>query len=111
GAAVIVFHCPGCGEEMEIRDRMAGRRVRCTGCDDLVPVPDTVTGLSVREFLLFGLLFLLVPAANVWVSSILYYVLKRDQPRRANQVNQLGLAVFAVPLLAAVLIVTLANAK
>ena len=36
---MIEFDCPECGEEMEIPDRMAGKEVRCTGCDQWVDIP------------------------------------------------------------------------
>ncbi len=55
-------------------------------------------GLSGKEYLLFSLLFLVLPAACVIVSSVLYYVLKKDQPRRANQINTLGFIIFGVQI-------------
>src|SRR5262249_13831336 len=92
------FECEACGEEMEMHDRMAGRRVKCLKCGEKVPVPVPVgmddPGLSTSDYLLFGLLFLVIPAANVVVSSILYYVWKHEQPKRAAQINTLGFLIF-----------------
>jgi hypothetical protein len=53
-------------------------------------------GLSSNEWLLFSLLFLVIPAANVMVSSVLYYLWRSSQPRRANQINAIGFIVFGV---------------
>jgi hypothetical protein len=89
---------------------MAGQKVRCVGCDRLVRVPEndedddlpprrllkSDEGLSSQEWLLYGVAFLLVPAANVLVSSILYHVWRRDHPKRATQINMLGWAVLAI---------------
>ncbi len=36
---MIDFECPKCGEQMEIKTRMAGQQVRCVQCDKLVRVP------------------------------------------------------------------------
>jgi hypothetical protein len=36
---MIKFDCPECGEPMEIGDKMAGKEVRCRGCDEPVRVP------------------------------------------------------------------------
>jgi hypothetical protein len=55
-------------------------------------------GLSGMEYLLFSLLFLVLPAACVVVSSVLYYVWRKDQPRRANQINTLGFIIFGVQI-------------
>jgi hypothetical protein len=121
---MIDFDCPECGEPLEISDRMAKKRVRCPGCDEAVEVPEyssarlrgrrspaTDSGLSGQEFLAFTLLFLLIPAANVWVSSILYYVWRGSQPRRAKQINLLGFAVFGFDVLVLILILLLANRR
>jgi len=118
---MIEFDCPECGEPLEISDRMAGKRVRCLGCAEDVEVPDYSSsrpsrrrprkrdiGLSGQEFLLYTLLFLFVPVANVFVSSILYYVWRGDQPRRANQINLLGFAVFGFQVLFWGLLIVLA---
>jgi hypothetical protein len=120
---MIEFDCPACGEPLEISDRMAGRRVRCLGCDESIEVPDESLdrvrsvrslrnqGLSGTEFFLFTLLFFFIPAANVWVSSILYYVWRRSRPRRANQINLLGFAVFGIHVLLVILLVVLASRR
>jgi hypothetical protein len=55
-------------------------------------------GLSGKEWLFFGLLFLVIPLACIFVSSILYYSWKNNQPKRANQINALGFIVFGVQL-------------
>jgi hypothetical protein len=105
---MIKFSCPLCNEKMEIDDEMVGRKVPCIRCDELIEVPEPIreqpaaerfktdkgNGLSSTEFLLFGLLFFFIPFANVIVSSVLYYIWRADQPRRANQINMLGFAVF-----------------
>jgi hypothetical protein len=112
---MIEFDCPKCGEPMEIKNRMAGQKVRCVECDRLVRVPEEDDeddfpprrrrgiakrdSLSGQEFLLFGLLFLFVPVVNVWVSSILYYVWRSERPTRAHQVNMLGFAIFGLHIL------------
>jgi hypothetical protein len=107
---VIEFDCPKCGEPMEVKNKMAGENVRCVGCDRLVRVPEddedddlpprrspkSDDGLSSQEWLLYGLGFLLFPAANVLVSSILYCVWRADRPKRATQINMLGWAVLAI---------------
>jgi hypothetical protein len=61
-----------------------------------VPLRKADPGLSAREWLLFALVFLPVPAVNVVVSSVLYQVWKVDQPRRANQINRLGFLIFGL---------------
>ena len=107
---MIEFDCPKCGETMEVKYKMAGQKVRCVSCDRLVRVPEddedddlpprrslkSDDGLSSQEWLLYGLAFLLVPAANVLVSSILYHVWRKDHPKRARQINMLGWAVLAI---------------
>ena len=37
---MIKFDCPNCDEEMEIADRMAGRKIECVNCAKRVRVPD-----------------------------------------------------------------------
>ena len=107
---MIEFDCPSCGETMEVKNKMAGQKVRCVGCDRLVRVPEydedddlspryspkSDDGLSSQEWLLFGLPFLLVPGTNILVSTILYCVWRRDHPKRATQINMLGWAVLAI---------------
>lgn len=67
-------------------------------------------GLSGGEFALFSLLFL-VPGINVLVSSILYYVWRSEQPRRANQINTLGFAILGIELLLGCVIGMLIHAR
>lgn len=54
--------------------------------------------LTTEEWLLYTLLFLCVPCANVIISSVLYYVWRADYPRKASQINMLGFAIFALNL-------------
>jgi hypothetical protein len=51
------------------------------------------------ELLLFGGLFLFVPIVNVIVSSVLYYVWRRERPSKATQVNVLGFVLFGLHVL------------
>ncbi len=111
---IIVFRCPECDEEMEIHPRRSGEYVQCVECGEDVQVPrqrrdvrKDDPGLSTSEYLLFGLLFLCVPIANVVVSSILYYLWKATQPRRANQINTLGFLVFGFHVILMVLVIAL----
>jgi hypothetical protein len=101
GPKMIVFECPECGEEMEVASRMGGHRVRCVECKRTVTVPGgrSDAGLSTQEWWLFGILFAFIPAANVLVSSVLYYVWRKNHPRRANQINTLGFIVFGCHVL------------
>jgi hypothetical protein len=55
--------------------------------------------LSSTEYALYAVAFFFVPFVNVWVSSILYYVWRREQPMRAKQINQLGFMVFGSQIL------------
>jgi hypothetical protein len=59
---------------------------------------------------MFTLLFLFIPCVNAIVSSILYYVWRAEQPRRANQINLLGFAVFGLNLLSLCLLGIISNA-
>jgi len=56
-------------------------------------------GLSGLEYFLFGAAFLFVPCVNVIVSSVLYYVWRGSQPKRASQINFLGFAIFGCHIL------------
>jgi DNA-directed RNA polymerase subunit RPC12/RpoP len=111
---VIVFDCPECGEEMEIKDRMAGREVECPGCEKLIRVPEksrpkrpkrsprareAADELSTLEWVLFSVVFFLFPCINVLVSSILYYVWRNQYPNRASQINILGWIIFGGQIL------------
>jgi hypothetical protein len=99
---MIVFRCPYCREEMEISSRKRGEMVRCVECGKRVRVPEHSAGddpgLSRGEYWLFALLFLPIPAVNVVLSSILYYLWLNDRPRRARQINTLGFIVFGFHL-------------
>jgi hypothetical protein len=55
--------------------------------------------LSSREWTVFAVFFMLIPYACVLVSSTLYYVWRKERPKKAKQINLLGFAVFAVQLL------------
>jgi hypothetical protein len=114
--AMIEFDCPQCGEPMEVKNKMAGRKVRCVECDRLVRVPDDDDdydddddfdsrssrgrqrdeGLSGLELLLYGALCLAVPGVNVLVTSMLYYLWQSSQPKRASQINTLGFVIFGI---------------
>jgi hypothetical protein len=117
---MIKFACPECGEKMEIGERMAGREVRCVGCDEWIDVPqhgarrvrsadlvDENDGLSGTQYALFGLLFAMIPMVNVVVSSVLYYVWRSTRPRAANQINLLGFLIFGVHILLGILLAAL----
>jgi hypothetical protein len=120
GPLMIAFDCPKCGEPMEVKNKMAGEKVRCVECDRLMRVPEEDDydedapprrrskpkddGLSPLEWALFTLLFLLIPCANVIVSSVLYYVWRADRPTRAFQINMLGFAIFGFHILIRVLL-------
>jgi DNA-directed RNA polymerase subunit RPC12/RpoP len=111
---VIFFDCPECGEEMEIKDRMAGREVECPACDKLIRIPEKSRPskpkrrprareaddeLSTLEWVLFSVMFFLFPCINVLVSSILYYVWRNQYPNRASQINILGWIIFGAQIL------------
>ena len=55
---MISFRCPECQEEMEIADRMAGRKTRCPECDARLPSAFQVEceecGTELRPNELFG---------------------------------------------------------
>lgn len=55
-------------------------------------------GLSAAAKVLYGLLFLLIPGANVILSSVLYYVWRSEKPRSARQINWMGFSIFGVHL-------------
>jgi hypothetical protein len=117
---MIEFDCPKCGEPMEVKNRMAGEKVRCVGCDRLVRVPDDDDdderpvrrsrsraqgdGLSTMEWIIYSIIFLLIPCANVLISSILYYVWRADRPTKASQINMLGFGIFGFHILLRILI-------
>jgi hypothetical protein len=102
----IVFYCPECDAELKAHPQRAGDDVRCVECGTRVRVPPSKhdPGLSGKEWLLYTLLFLPVPMVNVILSSVLYYVWKGDQPRKANQINLLGFLVFGFHVVVFVLL-------
>jgi hypothetical protein len=61
-------------------------------------------GLSQTEYWLFGLLFFAIPIANILVSSTLYCSWRKEQPKRASQINQMAWSIFLIHLLARVMI-------
>ncbi len=120
---MIVFKCPECGERMEIGNQMAGQEIECVACRETVQVPDASESrpakqkpkrsksprarrravvlfggdddaLSDQEWWFYGALFLFVPGAGAWVSSILYYMWRERLPSKAGQINQLGWLIF-----------------
>lgn len=114
---MIEFHCPLCDEPMEIRNEMAGRRVRCIACDELIDVPQRSRrrlrsadlsadddGLSGTEWLLYTLALVFVPAVNIVASGVLYYVWRDSRPSASKQINWLGFGIFLVHVLVLVLI-------
>ena len=56
-------------------------------------------GLSGTQLRLFSLLFFCVPIANVLLSSVLYYAWRRNTPRRAKQINNLGFVILGLQIL------------
>lgn len=46
-----------------------------------------------------GLLIIPIPAVNILVSSILYYVWRAETPTRARQINRIGFIVFGLQML------------
>lgn len=111
---MIEFDCSHCGEPMEIRSDMAGRRVRCVACDEVSVVPSAGRpqrrvrsahlvaddeGLSGGEWASYSVLFAFIPAVNVVVSSVLYYVWRDSRPAASRQVNLLGFLMFAIHVL------------
>jgi hypothetical protein len=120
---MIVFKCPECGERMEIGNQMAGQEIECVACKETVRVPQTSDflpakaktkrakslratrrtpslfggdddALSDQEWWMYGALFLFVPGAGAWISSILYYMWRERLPSKAAQINQLGWLIF-----------------
>ncbi len=45
----IEFVCHNCGQELKVHDQAIGRRVRCTGCDTLLIVPDPAEMESAQQ--------------------------------------------------------------
>jgi hypothetical protein len=116
---MIRFDCPECGEEMEIKDRMAGKEVPCVNCDKMIEVPEesrprkrkkrrrprpAEDTLSTLEWVLFSIVFFLFPCVNVLVSSILYYVWRAEWPTRAYQINSLGWIIFGSQIVLRILV-------
>jgi len=59
-------------------------------------------GLSGTEFVLFGLLFFLIPLANIVVGHVAYHHWKRKSPAKARAINDLSIGSFlaqVIPLL------------
>lgn len=94
---------------------MAGRRVECVECGERFRIPDdppdweSDEGFSSNEWVMFALLFFLIPAANVFVSSILYYVWKKSHPRRSSHINALGFIVFGIHFVLGLVILVILN--
>ncbi len=63
--------------------------------------------MTAQEWWLYGILFVLIPAANVFISSILYYVWKSERPKKAGQINMLGFLIFLFHVMIGGLIVIL----
>jgi DNA-directed RNA polymerase subunit RPC12/RpoP len=39
GAAMVAFQCTGCGKKLSAKEAMAGKKVKCPGCGQLMTVP------------------------------------------------------------------------
>src|SRR5262249_6581835 len=37
----VAFSCPECGKQLNVRDDLAGKRIKCPGCGAVVSVPDS----------------------------------------------------------------------
>src|SRR5262245_4068532 len=113
---MVEFDCPECGAFNEVSDRKAGKRIRCRKCDERIDVPDDRRKsrrrepaaprpmrdeLTVQEYLIYGLLFLVSPGINIVVCSFLYYNWKETLPSKAFSVNQLGWVIFGIQVLPA----------
>jgi DNA-directed RNA polymerase subunit RPC12/RpoP len=111
---MIEFDCPECGALNEASDRKAGRRVRCRKCDERIDVPDNRPKkrrrdpppaprlrdeLTIQEYVIYGLMFLVSPGINVAVSTFFYFNWKETLPTKAYQINQLGWVVFGMQFL------------
>lgn len=83
----------------------APRRERARGKLALAPRERPgPAGLNGGQLAGLGLLFAAIPAVNVIVSSVLYYLWRDVHPRQARQINLLGFAVFGLHLLGGILI-------
>jgi hypothetical protein len=118
---MIEFDCPKCGAAMEFGNAMAGRRIRCGKCDQVIGIPEEdtkrsgpsktsaaqeapgettrladVDGLSDWEYVFYALVCLALPAVNVGLTSYLYFRWKDKFPKRASVINALGWFVFGI---------------
>jgi len=39
GPIMIAFSCPSCGKKLQVKEELAGKRVRCPGCANVAAVP------------------------------------------------------------------------
>jgi DNA-directed RNA polymerase subunit RPC12/RpoP len=134
---MIEFDCPGCGEPMEFKNSMAGRKIECPRCNQRLEVPDEDTTrfdappktlaqvsapasspqvaedqLSGAEFLGYFLVCLLIPAVNVILTSVLYYSWRSTRPKRAQAIKSMGFMIFGIHcLLGCIIRVMLASAQ
>jgi hypothetical protein len=115
---MIQFDCPKCGEAMEVKDRMAGQKVRCVECDRLVRVPEEEVdepkpnkwnrGLTRNEWITYGVICAISPPLiNAIVTWILYNLWEHRYPTRAKQINMLGFATFGIQTVIVITIVVL----
>src|SRR3954469_1439796 len=47
-AMPILFQCPGCKKNLKTKDELAGKRIKCPGCGEHVPVPAARVGPGPR---------------------------------------------------------------
>ena len=62
------------------------------------PVATADVGLSGKEYLMFSLLFLVLPVICALVSGTLYYAWRKQSPKRADQINKLGFLIFGLQM-------------
>jgi hypothetical protein len=96
---------------MEVSDKKLGEFVECIECGEMVEVkplpppkptrrkrsPDEFIGtdyLTIYEYLLYGMFFVLCPGLNVIVCTVLNAMWKDDQKTKAYQIMLMGWLIF-----------------
>jgi serine/threonine protein kinase len=46
---MIAFACPSCGKKLSVKDESAGKKAKCPGCGQSVPIPSSVASSAVRD--------------------------------------------------------------